>query len=32
VWKWGVEKVFMTEPIDKYYVQQFKDFDGKSLI
>uniref|UniRef100_A0A2K5QYC7 Uncharacterized protein n=1 Tax=Cebus imitator TaxID=2715852 RepID=A0A2K5QYC7_CEBIM len=32
VQKRGFEVVYMTEPIDEYCVQQFKQFDGKSLV
>lgn len=31
VQKPGFEIVYMTEPIDKYCMQQFKEFDEKSL-
>merc|ERR1712113_178557 len=30
--KRGLEVVYMTEPIDKYVVQQLKEFDGKNLV
>merc|ERR1712112_724814 len=30
--KRGLECVYMTEPIDKYVVQQLKEFDGKTLV
>merc|ERR1712107_688221 len=30
--KRGLEVIYMTEPIDEYVVQQFKEFDGKNLV
>merc|ERR1712212_806684 len=30
--KRGLEVVYMTEPIDKYVVQQLKEFEGKNLV
>merc|ERR1711971_539248 len=30
--KRGLERLYMTEPIDEYVVQQLKEFDGKNLV
>merc|ERR1712244_40140 len=30
--KRGLERIYMTEPIDEYVVQQLKEFDGKNLV
>merc|ERR1712141_119888 len=30
--KRGFEVIYMTEPIDKYVVQQLKEYDGKNLV